>query len=422
MPDSMINLAIVGHYRNYFTYKIRTSDADDLHRGCRFLVPFGKSLKVGFFVDFQTEPVDYRLRYAKERIDILSPFPDHLFDFCMWISEYYYAGPGETLAAALPGTGHRKPKLEFVTVDREYLESHTTDRKSEENLARRLLRYGSIKEETIGRDRELIPVIREWAEKGVIAPRYHVRATRKKTLGYRMPQTPAGNGGGQDEMTGRLNPDMIYTRSELLKQIGFSDYRINKLVKNNLLEKVFDESGVSDLTTYPIRHELPRMELLEGQQKALDDIYPAIESSTFAPFLLFGITGSGKTLVYCHAARRAVERDGSVLVMVPEIALSGLLLSSFAAFFGDKVAVIHSGLSPNERLAIREKIASGEIRVVIGPRSAIFAPLKNLKLIIIDEEHDPSYKQDDPAPRYHGRDGLGPGDSRLGLALGRIIS
>ncbi len=90
--------------------------------------------------------------------------------------------------------------------------------------------------------------------------------------------------------------------------------------------------------------------------------------------------------------------------MVPEIALSGLLLSSFAAFFGDHVAVMHSGLTHSERMAVRERIASGEVRVVIGPRSAIFSPLKDLRLIIVDEEHDPSYKQDDPAPRYHGRD------------------
>jgi primosomal protein N' (replication factor Y) len=146
------------------------------------------------------------------------------------------------------------------------------------------------------------------------------------------------------------------------------------------------------------------MDLLDGQRQALDHLLPAVRDKVFAPFLLFGVTGSGKTLVYCHAAREAVESGGSVLVMVPEIALSGLLLSSFAAFFGDHVAVMHSGLTNSERLAVRERIASGEVRVVIGPRSAIFSPLKNLRLIVVDEEHDPSYKQDDPAPRYHGRD------------------
>jgi len=146
----------------------------------------------------------------------------------------------------------------------------------------------------------------------------------------------------------------------------------------------------------------------------LDRLTPAIDSHTFEPFLLFGITGSGKTLVYCHAARQAVASGGSVLVMVPEIALSGILLSSLAAFFGDKVVVIHSGLTARQRDAIRQKIASGQVKVVIGPRSAIFSPLPDLRLIIVDEEHDSAYKQDDPAPRYHARDAA--------VMLGRIAS
>jgi primosomal protein N' (replication factor Y) len=412
MSDSMINLAVVGPYHNCFTYRIRPQDGHDLQKGCRFLVPFGNSLKVGFFVGYQSEPVKYRLRYVKERIDTFSHFPDYLFDFCTWISNYYYAGPGEALAAALPGTGRRKPKLEFAVVDQTFLKNVNPVHKSAADLAKKLLRYGSVKEAVISRDKNLIPIIREWTERGAVTPRYNVRATRKKVLGYRRLGPPIDeqkpvdddNAGRQSDKTDQIKSDIIYTRSELLEQMGFSAYRITMLLKNSILEKVFDESGVSDLTTYPIRHELPSLKLLAGQEKALREILPAIDNGVFAPFLLFGITGSGKTLVYCHAACQAVKQGGSVLVMVPEIALSGLLLSSFAAFFGDKVAVMHSGLSANERLAIREKISSGEIRVVIGPRSAIFAPMKNLRLIIVDEEHDPSYKQDDPAPRYHGRD------------------
>ncbi len=406
MPDPLINLAVVGPYQNYFTYRARPEDIHNLQPGCRFLAPFGSNLKVGFFVGFQSQPVTHKLRYVKERIDTFSPFPAHLFEFCLWLADYYYAGFGETLAAALPGTGRRRPKLDLAVIDRGLLEKIDPDYPPARELMRKLLRHGSVREELIARDKNLVGLMRQWIEMGAVALRYYVKNTRRKILGYRLNADSLSKetGSSSDDKIARLNSDIIYTKTELLEQMGFSDYRLNKFLKARVLEKVFDESGVSDLTTYPIRHELPDMALLDGQQQALDSIIPAVEAGDFVPFLLFGVTGSGKTLVYCHAARKALERGGSALVLVPEIALSGLLLSSFAAFFGDKVAVMHSGLSLNERLAIREKIASGEIRVVIGPRSAIFAPLKNPRLIIVDEEHDPSYKQDDPAPRYHGRD------------------
>jgi primosomal protein N' (replication factor Y) len=404
MADQNVNLAIVGPYHHPFTYKVRPPDANNLKKGCRFLVPFGKSLKIGFFVEFQSKPVKYRLRYIKERIDTFSPFPEHLFDFCRWISDYYYAGLGETLAAALPGTG-RRPKLEFVPVNRKYLEQIDPGNQSAEKIAKRILRYGSIKEDIFASEKEMLPLMQGWIEAGIIAPRYRVKEARKKLLGYRL---QPGWGDIEDvsipQQIKSLHAETIYTRTQMLEQYELSAYRITKLIKNNILEKVYDESGVSELSTYPIRWELPELKLLDGQRSALEEILPPIREKSFVPFLVFGITGSGKTLVYCHAAREAVEQGGSVLVMVPEIALSGLLLSSFAAFFGDDVVVMHSGLSPSQRFAVREKIASGAVRVVIGPRSAIFAPLKDLRLIIVDEEHDPSYKQDDPAPRYHGRD------------------
>jgi primosomal protein N' (replication factor Y) len=124
----------------------------------------------------------------------------------------------------------------------------------------------------------------------------------------------------------------------------------------------------------------------------------------YAPFLLYGITGSGKTLVYCHVARKVLESDRTVLILVPEIALAGTLLSYFKSFFQEKIALLHSGLKPKERVLIWQNIKNSRYKIVIGARSAIFAPLENLGLIVVDEEHDESYKQDDPAPRFQARD------------------
>lgn len=404
MADNLINLAVVGPYHNLFTYKVKPADCVNLNPGCRFLLPFGKTLTVGFYVEQQTIPVDYRLRYVKERIDTFSPFPPGLFRFCRWLAEYYFAGLGETLAAALPGTGRKKPKLDFYPLDQDFLKSIRAER-PEYALAAHLLRFGAVKEEKIRQDESALAIVESWMNDGIVGSRYRVKSAKQKVLGYRLKKTPPKQSGDKDrKLVQRLCPDNIYSRTELLEKLGFTDYRIQKLFKSDIFEKVFDESGVTDLSSYPIRYDLPGLTLLDGQQRALDEITPAITGNEFTPFMLFGVTGSGKTLVYCHAARKAIEAGKSVLVMVPEIALSGLLLSSFAAFFGDKVAVMHSGLTSAQRIAIRQKIQFGDIKVVIGPRSAIFAPLKNPGLIIVDEEHDPSYKQDDPAPRYHGRD------------------
>jgi len=124
----------------------------------------------------------------------------------------------------------------------------------------------------------------------------------------------------------------------------------------------------------------------------------------FSPWLLYGITGSGKTLVYCHVASEVIKNGGSVLILVPEIALAGTLLSYFKSFFGEDIALLHSALRPKERLLVWQNIKSGQYKIVIGARSAIFAPLENLRLIIVDEEHDESYKQDNPSPRFQARD------------------
>jgi primosomal protein N' (replication factor Y) len=143
--------------------------------------------------------------------------------------------------------------------------------------------------------------------------------------------------------------------------------------------------------------------LTDEQEKALNIILEAMHKDRFAPFLLHGITGSGKTEVYLQATTHALEQGKPVLVLVPEIALATMLETHFLARFGSRVALLHSGLSAGQRFDQWCRIAQGKADVVIGARSAIFAPLANPGLIIVDEEHDTSYKQDDGL-RYHARD------------------
>ena len=157
--------------------------------------------------------------------------------------------------------------------------------------------------------------------------------------------------------------------------------------------------------------------LNEGQQAAVDSILAAIHASTstpsarregattsgFAPMLLFGITGSGKTAVYAAAMRATLDVGRAVLLLVPEIGLTPSMAGQMYAAFGHDVALLHSQLTPDERAEQWHRIRRGEARVIIGTRSAVFAPIANLGLILVDEEHDASYKQEE-MPRYHARD------------------
>src|SRR6267378_1098818 len=146
-----------------------------------------------------------------------------------------------------------------------------------------------------------------------------------------------------------------------------------------------------------------REELNEEQRAALTALEDAVRSSAFRAFLLFGVTGSGKTAVYLHAAAEAVNGGGQALILVPEIALSPQTLDSFRRAGFTRVALYHSTLRPRERADVWRAAAAGEVDLVVGTRSAVFLPFRSIRLIVVDEEQDGAYKQDD-APRYHARD------------------
>lgn len=176
-----------------------------------------------------------------------------------------------------------------------------------------------------------------------------------------------------------------------IKALGqVSDATLKALVKERLL--VEPESGAHHPKTPPRPNS--------DQQAAIDAISGAIRSSQYEPFLLFGITGSGKTEVFLRCAEEALAQGRQVLYLVPEIALTAQVVAQLRDRFGDRVAVLHSNLSPRERMENWLRVASGEAPVVLGPRSALFAPIANLGLIVIDEEHEASYKQEN-SPRYH---------------------
>jgi primosomal protein N' (replication factor Y) (superfamily II helicase) len=190
--------------------------------------------------------------------------------------------------------------------------------------------------------------------------------------------------------------------SELLEQAEVSASVVRTLEKRGIVE-VFPREVRRDPLAHLKQQQMDLVNLNDEQQQALDQIIGKINKHEYATFLLHGVTGSGKTEIYIRAMLDVTGRGMSALMLIPEIALTPMFSRRLRAHFGDAVAILHSSLSEGERMDEWRRIKEGEARVVIGTRSAVFAPLENLGLIVIDEEHETTYKQDE-SPRYHGRD------------------
>ena len=176
-----------------------------------------------------------------------------------------------------------------------------------------------------------------------------------------------------------------------------------KLSGKNLIE-IKLEPIIPDLTGFSFKPMFKKIRFSGYQKSAVNKICTSLDKNEFTPFLLHGVTGSGKTEIYIEAARHAISQGKTVIMLLPEISLTPQIAGRFRSVFGDEVAMWHSKLNQSARAWTWKRICAGDYKVVIGARSAIFSPLKNLGLIVVDEEQENSYKQESPAPRYHARD------------------
>ena len=189
---------------------------------------------------------------------------------------------------------------------------------------------------------------------------------------------------------------------ELLKATGATPYSLNSLAKKELV--TLKQKQVNRDVEHEFSKDKIIVELNTEQKSVLDEINSSVNINEFKTFLLYGVTGSGKTQVYIEAIQNALNKNKTAIVLVPEISLTPQLINRFRTYFGDIIGVIHSRLSAGQRFDVYARIKSGEIKIVIGARSALFAPLNNIGIIIVDEEHDHSYKQTEKNPKYNARD------------------
>ena len=372
-------------------------------------------------VDVHDRTPDFKTRPVEKVLDEEPVLADDLLRLTRWIHRFYYCGWGEVVQAALP------VGLNFYA--EKYLKTVSDPDADPEQLdatARAILKeveeqgtYLYNEAQKRWSDAEQSKALKELIEQQMLElweePSLKIEPRSEKLWKWR------------DSVSEDAVDELVrsYTESgkrykwiqalELLRGLELPEFHKEltefELLDNYTLNRIADEELIvsEEVESFDLglkyEHDPSQLTQLNAeQQQAYASIREPIERNRYASFLLYGITGSGKTEVYIHALKRALEQGKGGLVLVPEIGLTPQIIERFYRIFGDRIAVLHSRLTNRERYDAWRALHKGEKQIAIGARSAVFAPVRNLGLIIVDEEHDASYKQEDPAPRYHARD------------------
>ena len=392
-----------------FTYELPLTLRHRAKPGCRIIVPFGTRKMTGVILRLHDEPPQVAIREALLVLDEEPAISPELMDLAKWISLYYCAPLGETLRVMTPLSSEvRKGRIYTVTdqgrdVVRQLSFATVDDPQTEilRLLESRPLSVGYVAKKVQDGAR----LLKALEKKGLV--------TREDIQEIRDPMRAAA-AHLSVEFTGRaegvklikaerelmayleLHPG-IHNLAQVDEMLAGASSAARSLGRKNLLTLKIVTTPITPIDV-KCRHELN-----ERQQYAVQEIKQAITAAKFQAFLLSGVTGSGKTEVYLSAIDETLALGRSALLMVPEIALTPAVAGQFFSRFGDNVAILHSAFTDTERVEQWRRIRSGAARVVVGTRSGVFAPVQNLGLIIVDEEHDQSYKQEE-VPRYNGRD------------------
>lgn len=395
-----------------FNYAVPDHLVSGAEVGCRVMVPFRNRNVTGYILE--KIPVDqgHELKEIIEVLDGEPLFHKGIVPFFQWMADYYLYPLGRLIQAALPGglnastvrTGELTDKglkaLKFLGADSEkgkalgWMKDNPGKRipYSLLNLATAFQRKGWLSIEVKTRRGRVRPLIKHF-----VRPRQGVEPGSVLKEG-----ADSLKAGGEAEfLRAVLNSEGI-PLSELCKRFPNGSYLVRKWVGRGVLES-YRAAAVRDPAGHILFPSPVPPRLYDQQQNVLSVIRNGLDKKHFSVCLLHGVTGSGKTEVYYEAIRHAVRLGRQALLMVPEIALAIYMESTFRSRLGDRVAIFHSGLGGGERFDQWMRMMRGEVDLVIGARSALFAPLPALGLIIVDEEHDSSYKQEE-APRYQARD------------------
>jgi primosomal protein N' (replication factor Y) len=403
--------------KGIFFYYVPPRMENKLKVGCRVMVPFGNQICEGFIVEFITDEIKHNLKEINDIIDDEPIISQEMVEIARWVSSYYLTPLHRVLEYILPPYARIKKEKWVKLEDINGIEQTMTTlalfdplvkdlvntlKKEPVRLDRLAKKFGSQSHKTLEdlRSRGLVNIFWKFTPLG----------KEKIVINYKAISLDADNqlenlnrAPKQKEIYSYLLKNGPQSKAHLCQYFHTSTALLNSLVQKGLIEQVeVQEKRLPQTNQEFADHSF--FQLNKYQKEAIDKITEAMDADSHQPFLIHGITGSGKTEVYLAAIKAALKKGKGSIFLVPEIALTPQVVGRFKSILGEKVVVMHSNLSQGERLDVWESLRTGQAQVIIGVRSAIFAPVKNLGLIIIDEEHETTYKQSEPAPRYHARE------------------
>jgi primosomal protein N' (replication factor Y) len=420
-------VAVPLHVRQTFTYRLPRALAEETRTGSRLLVPLGRQLVTAYVValhdelDASVEVEESEIKEAEELLDAEPLITPEVLEITRWIADYYAAPWGEVLKASLPaGLNATVERVLTITAEGRDELARLPSRRAATTKARALQLIADESELTLrGLARELgqsraQTVARGLERAGWITVTHRQRSAQaraKRRKAVRLLPVESHENGAARALTDaqRRVIDALIKRggemlfAELIEDAGAGASSVRTLERRRVVEVFVRDVRRDPLARATLPRDVDGLVLTKEQGEALAEIEDAIAGRGYKAFLLHGVTGSGKTVIYIRAMRAALAAGRSAMMLVPEIALTPVFSRRLRAHFGDEVAIFHSSLSTGERFDEWGRIKRGEARVVIGTRSAVFAPVSNLGVIVVDEEHESSYRQQE-SPYYHGRD------------------
>jgi primosomal protein N' (replication factor Y) len=419
-PADLLEVGVLAPAAGTFTYRVPASLAPRTRPGARLLVPFGRRRLTGIALSAQTAaapgaPAPQDLREILDVLDDETPaLPPRLLELLRWVSAYYLHPIGLTLRAALPAAmiAASRRTVAITREGREALRAGLCPAGEALEALRYLARRGRVPDRALA-ERHPGSALETLAKKGW--------ATREEILSRVSAPTRVRWRvcvGGEDlrnavTALARRAPRQSAALAELAERgpllaqdipagAGWNVAALRALERRGLAAREREPADLDPFLGVAVTPDTPPS-LTGAQTRAVEAIGTAVTKGDFETFLLFGATGSGKTEVYLRVIGEALAGGAGALVLVPEIALTPQLVHRFRARFGDRVAVQHSGLTDRERADQWRRIRKGDLPIVIGARSAVFAPLPRVGAVIVDEEHEGTYKQEENL-LYHARD------------------
>ena len=421
-----------------YTYRVPYELDDAVKFGVRVIVPFGRSkLYSALVVRVHENAPQVTAKYILDVVDDRPVVSERQFQLWQWMANYYLCTLGEVMAAALPSA------LKLASETKIYLHPDFNGDVSSLNpnelrIAEALTYHETMTVDEISKTiqiQKVIPIIKSLVDKKIVVTDEEVRNRykAKRETDIRLADEYASEPAfmallDQLNLSPKTAPqaDVLLAfimqtknqkgydfackvpKNKLLESGNITPARLQTLIKKGFL--VSEDIVISRLTDYSSAEKASDILLSEPQQKAFEQIHEQFDS--FPVVLLHGVTGSGKTEIYIKLIDEVLQQGKQVLYLLPEIALTSQIVNRLRKFFGEKVGVYHSRFNEYERVEIWNRVLEqdsdaaqlSKYQLILGARSALLLPYKNLGLIIVDEEHDASYKQQDPAPRYHARD------------------